>query len=182
MPLEGILSVGVLAGVSVAVASNGVSVGATMFTGALLILVAAAQVRLMALVALLSAFINNTPVVAMCVPLVRSWAQCTGVSPSNLLMPLGYASILGGQLTLAASASNLIVMGLYVESRRADGLPAPSSGLRFWGSAFVGLSAALIGIAHRSFDFHKVGAPQTLVPSVRCAPIWPLAVPFRPGP
>ena len=108
----------------------------------------AAQFRLMAPVALLSAFINNTPVVAMYLPLVRDWAQRIRVSPSQLLMPLSFASILGGQLTLIGSASNLIVMGLYLEYLRAADLAAPSATLRFWGPALLGLPAACCGIAY----------------------------------
>ena len=125
-------------------------------------------------VALLSAFINNPPVVAICVPPVCSRAQRVGVSPSKLLMPLGYASILGGQLALVGSASNLIVTGLGVETLRAEGLPAFSSGLQFRGSP-----AACIGIAYRSFDFPKAGAPLTLIPAVLRALICPAAISFR---
>lgn len=110
--------------------------------------VTAAQFRLMAPVALLSAFINNTPVVAMYLPLVRDWARRIRVSPSKLLMPLSFASILGGQLTLIGSASNLIVMGLYLEYLRAADLAPPSATLRFWGPALLGLPAACCGIAY----------------------------------
>lgn len=110
--------------------------------------VSAAQLRLMAPVALLSAFINNTPVVAMYLPLVRDWARRIRVSPSQLLMPLSFASILGGQLTLIGSASNLIVMGLYLEYLRAADLALPSATLRFWGPALLGLPAACCGIAY----------------------------------
>lgn len=108
----------------------------------------AAQFRLMAPVALLSAFINNTPVVAMYLPLVRDWARRIRVSPSQLLMPLSFASILGGQLTLIGSASNLIVMGLYLEYLRAADLAPLSATLRFWGPALLGLPAACCGIAY----------------------------------
>ena len=144
--------------------------------------VVTAQFRLIAPVARLFAFIKNTPVVAMCVPLVRSWTQRNRASSSKLLMPLRYASILGGKLTPVGSASNVTVTALYVESLRAEGLRALISGLRFWGSAFGGLPAVSIGIPYRSFDFPKGGAPPTLIPAVLCALICPLAVPFRPGP
>ena len=86
--------------------------------------VIAAQFRLMAPVALLSAFINTTPVVSAYLALVRSSAQRIGVSPSKLLMPLGFASLLGGQLTLIGSAFNLIVRSMDVECLRAENLPA----------------------------------------------------------
>ena len=51
----------------------------------------------------------------MYLPLDLSSAQRIGISPSKLLIPLSYTSIRGGQFTLIGSASNLIVMGLYVE-------------------------------------------------------------------
>ena len=110
--------------------------------------VALAQLRLMAPVALLSAFINNTPVVAMYLPLVHDWANRIRISPSKFLIPLSFASLLGGQLTLIGSASNLIVMGLYLQYLQSAGLPAPSHVLEFWGPALLGLPAAVVGIAY----------------------------------
>lgn len=107
-----------------------------------------AQLRLIIPVTLLSAFINNTPVVAMYLPIVRDWAKRIRVSPSKLLMPLSFASILGGQLTLLGSASNLIVMGLYVNYLAEAGLAAPSSQLQFWGPALLGLPLAGVGLAY----------------------------------
>lgn len=109
---------------------------------------ASAQFRLMAPVALLSAFINNTPVVAMYLPIVRDWAERIRVSPSQLLIPLSFSSILGGQLTLIGSASNLIVMGLYLEYLATSGLAPPLQALKFWGPAFLGLPATVIGISY----------------------------------
>ena len=74
-----------------------------------------AQLRLMAPVALLSGFMNNTPIVAMCVPLVRDWARKLQISPSRLYMPLSFSAILGARLTMIGTASNLVVDGLYQE-------------------------------------------------------------------
>ena len=107
-----------------------------------------AQLRLIIPVTLLSAFINNTPVVAMYLPIVRDWAKRIRVSPSKLLMPLSFSSILGGQLTLVGSASNLIVMGLYVNYLADSGLATPSSQLQFWGPALLGLPLAGVGLAY----------------------------------
>jgi di/tricarboxylate transporter len=53
-------------------------------------------------------FINNTPVVAVFIPMITNLADQSGVSPSKLLMPLSYAAILGGTLTLIGTATNLI--------------------------------------------------------------------------
>ncbi|MCY4188380.1 MAG: SLC13 family permease [Bryobacterales bacterium] len=107
-----------------------------------------AQLRLILPVTLLSAFINNTPVVAMYLPIVRDWAKRIRVSPSKLLMPLSFSSILGGQLTLVGSASNLIVMGLYVKHLAEIGADTPSPLLQFWGPALLGLPLAGVGLAY----------------------------------
>ncbi len=71
-----------------------------------------AQLRLMFPVAALSGFLNNTPVVAMLLPDVRRWGSSRGIAPSLLLIPLSYATILGGMCTLIGSSTNLLVDGL----------------------------------------------------------------------
>ena len=57
--------------------------------------VAGAQLRLMIPVSLLSAFMNNTPIVAICIPIVRAWSRRMRMSVSHLMMPLSFAAILG---------------------------------------------------------------------------------------
>jgi di/tricarboxylate transporter len=76
---------------------------------------AGGQLRMMFPVAALSAFLNNTPVVAMFVPLVTSWARRCHFSASLMLLPLSYASILGGTCTLIGTSTNLVVAGLAEE-------------------------------------------------------------------
>jgi di/tricarboxylate transporter len=71
-----------------------------------------AQLRLLIPTALLSAFMNNTAVVAMFIPAVQNWAQRLGISISKLLIPLSYAAILGGTCTLIGTSTNLVVNGL----------------------------------------------------------------------
>jgi di/tricarboxylate transporter len=68
-----------------------------------------------ALVIPLSAFLNNTPVVAVMVPLVIGLSRSTGVRASRFLMPISFASQLGGTLTLIGTSTNLLVAGLVVE-------------------------------------------------------------------
>ena len=58
--------------------------------------------------------VNNTPVVAVFVPMVSELAEEAGVSPSKLLLPLSYASMLGGTLTLVGTATNLVASDAYV--------------------------------------------------------------------
>ncbi len=81
-----------------------------------------AQLRIMAPVAAMSAFLNNTPVVAMLIPAVNDWARKYQISVSKLLMPLSYAAIVGGTCTLIGTSTNLIVNGLVIKESGGDGL------------------------------------------------------------
>jgi di/tricarboxylate transporter len=72
-----------------------------------------AVMRLMLPVAVLSSFLSNTTVVALFVNIVKMWAKKLGVSPSKLLIPLSYASGMGGVCTLIGTPPNLIISGLY---------------------------------------------------------------------
>ncbi|RLB50607.1 MAG: SLC13 family permease [Deltaproteobacteria bacterium] len=76
---------------------------------------AGGQLRMMFPVSALSAFLNNTPVVAMFVPLITGWARRNHFSVSLMLLPLSYASILGGTCTLIGTSTNLVVAGLAKE-------------------------------------------------------------------
>jgi di/tricarboxylate transporter len=76
---------------------------------------AGAQLRMMFPAAALSAFLSNTPVVAMFVPLVSSWTRRLEFSVSLMLLPLSYATILGGTCTLIGTSTNLVVAGLAKE-------------------------------------------------------------------
>ena len=79
---------------------------------------AAAQLRLMLPVSAMSGLLNNTPIVALMIPLVSDWARRIGRSPSKLLLPLSFGAILGGTCTLIGTSTNLVVAGL----AKADGL------------------------------------------------------------
>ncbi len=68
--------------------------------------------RLMGTSALISAFLNNTPIVAMLIPRVRYWCEQNDIAPSKLMIPLSYASIVGGMTTLIGTSTNLLVAGL----------------------------------------------------------------------
>jgi len=71
-----------------------------------------AQLRMIAPTGILSAFMNNTAVVAMFIPAIQDWAQRLGVPASKLLLPLSYAAILGGTCTLIGTSTNLVVDGM----------------------------------------------------------------------
>ena len=77
--------------------------------------------RLMTITAILSAFLNNTPIVAMFIPRVQQWCRRKNLSPSLFLIPLSYAAILGGMTTLIGTSTNIVVSELLVE-QGYDGL------------------------------------------------------------
>ena len=76
---------------------------------------AKAVVRLMLPVAALSSFLSNTTVVSLFVNIVKMWSKKLNISPSKLLIPLSYASGMGGVCTLIGTPPNLIISGLYEE-------------------------------------------------------------------
>ena len=71
--------------------------------------------RMAASIVPLSAFMNNTPVVAMMVPMVTDWSRKHDVSPSRLLIPLSYMAIIGGTCTLIGTATTIVVNDLIRE-------------------------------------------------------------------
>jgi di/tricarboxylate transporter len=102
-----------------------------------------ALLRLAGVVTPMSALLNNTPIVAMFMPIVIDWSRRHNVSPSKLLIPLSYVAILGGTCTLIGTSTNLIVHGLL----RQDNLP----GLGLFEMSPVGVPYAIIGIAYLYF-------------------------------
>ena len=93
--------------------------------------------RMMAGVGISSAFLNNTPLVAMFMPLVHAWSKDNDKAPSRFLIPLSYASILGGCVTLIGTSTNLIANGLAIE--------AGEQGLGIFDFAWVGGAMLVIG-------------------------------------
>ncbi|HEX5270009.1 MAG TPA: SLC13 family permease [Gemmataceae bacterium] len=102
--------------------------------------VLAAHLRLLPSVALISAFVENTPVTAVMLPVVNDWARRNRLSPSMVMMPLGFAVILGGLVTLLGTSVNLVVNGLVVRAGRAP--------LGVFEQTWVGLPCCLAGLAY----------------------------------
>ena len=67
---------------------------------------------LLALVALVSAFINNTPVVVVLLPVVITLSRVMGIPSSKMLIPISYASIFGGCCTLVGTSTNILASGI----------------------------------------------------------------------
>ena len=71
----------------------------------------AGMLLMMLMIAVISAFVNNTPVVAMFIPVVIQIAHTSGQEPSKMLIPLSFASIFGGMCTLIGTSTNILVSG-----------------------------------------------------------------------
>ncbi len=99
--------------------------------------------RLMLPVASLSAFLNNTPVVATLIPIIKSWAKRNNLSASKFLIPLSYAAILGGTCTLIGTSTNLVVHGLLLD--------AGYDGFSFFEITKIGVPVALLSILFITF-------------------------------
>ena len=97
--------------------------------------IVAAQIRLMLPVALFSSVLNNTPVVAMTIPIVSDWCRRYNLSVSKLMMPLSYAAIIGGVCTLIGTSTNLILNDMLISQT--------GKGLGLFELAWVGLPCVL---------------------------------------
>ncbi len=104
-----------------------------------------AQWRVMAPVAAMSAFLNNTPVVAMMIPAIHDWAKKHQLSVSKLMIPLSYAAIIGGTCTLIGTSTNLVVNGLVKSNTEL------SDGLSMFEIAWVGLPCVAVVLVYVLF-------------------------------
>ncbi len=96
-----------------------------------------------------SAFLNNTPIVAMFIPILTEWSKNHQKSVSRLLIPLSYLSILGGTCTLIGTSTNLVVNGLMIEKFREDSVRyANLEGMGLFEMSLVGIPYALLGIVY----------------------------------
>jgi len=158
---EAVITVGALFVVAAGLRSTGVldRAGNWLLGTARSTAVAAARLTLASVP--ISAFVNNTAVVAALVPVVLDWCRRSAVSPSRLLIPVSYMAIMGGTCTLIGTSTNIIVNGLLkeeyrkeeqrIDEGRARYLPNPLAfraelrGMTLWEIGKVGLPCAAIG-------------------------------------
>ena len=136
---EGLVTVAVLFIVAAALRDTGGMARLTERVLGIPRTVLGAQMRLMLPVTAMSAFMNNTPLVAMMLPVVDDWSRKARLSASKLMIPLSYASILGGTCTLIGTSTNLVVDGLLIRS----GHP----GMGMFELSWVGVPCAIFGVA-----------------------------------
>ena len=119
----------------------------------------AATARLALTVTGISAFVNNTPVVAMLVPVVLDWCRKRGVSPSRLLIPISYLAILGGTCTLIGTSTNIVVNGMLqdeylagnthgVASEQSEAFHEQLRGMTLFEIGQVGLPCTIAGVIY----------------------------------
>ena len=113
----------------------------------------AARARMVLPVAGMSAFVNNTPIVAMFLPVLSGWAKRNRIAPSRLFLPLSYAAILGGVCTLIGTSTNLVVadlLGRHNRELEAAGRMAEAD-FGMFTISIVGLPLALAGALYLIF-------------------------------
>lgn len=115
-------------------------------------------VLLVLLVATISAFVNNTPVVVVFLPVVLNLARRMQLSPSKLLIPLSYAAVLGGTCTLIGTSTNLVVNSIAV----ARGLPT----LSMFELAWLGVPTALVGAVYLGLAGRRLLPDRQMLSSI----------------
>lgn len=143
---EGMLTVGVLYVVTVGLTQTGALSLAVLPLMGRPKSVPAAQVRLLLPVMVLSAFLNNTPVVAMFMPVVSDWCKKLGMPPSRFFIPLSYGAIVGGVVTLIGTSTNLVVYGM-LDQFGAAGAFAKQN-ITLFSLAWIGIPVCIVTAAY----------------------------------
>jgi di/tricarboxylate transporter len=144
--------------------------------------VTGAQLRMMLPVASVSAFMNNTPLVAAMLPAVIEWAKQVRIPLSKLLMPLSFATILGGLCTVIGTSTNVVVAGLMQSSLQAGAI---ERGMGFFTLTAVGVPCALAGLVYmlvasrwllptRDPALRQMDDPRAYTAEMRVAPKGPV--------
>jgi len=103
---------------------------------------------LMLPISAMSAFLNNTPVVIIFAPIIKKWAEKLKIAPAKFLIPLSYATILGGICTLIGTSTNLVVNGLMLDNG--------FEGLSMFELGKVGVVIAIAGCLYIAFMGHRL--------------------------
>lgn len=99
-----------------------------------------AQMRMLPAISFVSAFLNNTPVVVIFAPIIKRWAKTVNLPATKFLIPISYATILGGVCTLIGTSTNLVVDGMILD--------AGYKGFTMFELGKVGIFIALAGLVY----------------------------------
>lgn len=111
-----------------------------------------------------SAFLNNTPVVVIFAPMIKNWAQKMKLPPTKFLIPLSYATILGGICTLIGTSTNIVLNGLIYDGI-SEGIITNGHPLSMFEIGKVGIFIALTGL------FYLIMISRYLLPNQRVAEV-----------
>jgi Na+/H+ antiporter NhaD/arsenite permease-like protein len=103
---------------------------------------------MMTKVAAMSSFMNNTPVVAIMTPYVFNWGRKNNIAPSKLLIPLSYAAICGGMITLIGTSTTLVLNGFLINNELEP--------LNVWYIFFIGMAVAVLVLLFLVTIGHKL--------------------------
>ena len=103
-----------------------------------------AQMKMLPPIAFISAFLNNTPVVVIFAPIVKRWAERVKLPATKFLIPISFATILGGMCTLIGTSTNLVVHGMILE--------AGYEGFSMFEIGKVGIFIAIAGMIYPQID------------------------------
>ena len=147
---QGVIIVGLFFIVSRAMQNTGAINGIvkSFFNGKRTNGISSLMLRMMIPITCVSAFLNNTPIVVVFVPIVKKWAERYNLSASKFLIPLSYAAIFGGICTLIGTSTNLVVHGLMLENKM--------EGLSMFELAKVGIPCAIIGWIYLAFVGQRI--------------------------
>ncbi|MBR7797106.1 SLC13 family permease [Agaribacter marinus] len=98
------------------------------------------MVRVLIPTSTLSAFLNNTPIVVTFTPLIKNWCEEHQIAPSKFLIPLSYATILGGTITLMGTSTNLVVHGMLIDYGY--------DGFSVFQLAIIGVPSTIVGLLY----------------------------------
>lgn len=116
--------------------------------------------RMMLTVSSMSSVLNNTPIVAFMIPYVKDWSQKTGNPASKFLIPLSFATILGGMITVIGTSTNLVLNGLILQ------YDLPLLGFRDF--FYLGISVTIIGWIYLYFvGYHLLPSNPNEIDALR---------------
>ncbi|HBB93243.1 MAG TPA: SLC13 family permease [Bacteroidales bacterium] len=108
--------------------------------------------KMMLSVAAISAFMNNTPLVAIMMPYVRNWSRRNQINASKFLIPLSYATILGGCATLIGTSTNLVINGMVLDQKIIPDMKP----LGMFDFAWVGIPMIILGVMYLYFFSNRL--------------------------